>query len=45
MRRGAALRRRRRLRAVLAQVIYILAGVGLGLLAPHVSVVRRQHQE
>jgi uncharacterized membrane protein len=37
-RRGAALRRRRRLRTALVQAIYILSAVGLGLLVPHISV-------
>lgn len=38
MRRGAALRRRRRLRVTVAQAVYVLAAVGLGLLVPSISV-------
>ena len=38
MRRGAALRRRRRLRTAVVQAVYVLAAVGLGLLVPTVSV-------
>ena len=34
---GRALRRRRRLRAGLAQLIYVLAGITLGILLPHIS--------
>ena len=35
---GRALRRRRRLRAGVAQLIYVLAGIILGVLLPHTSV-------
>ena len=34
---GRALRRRRRLRAGVAQMIYVLAGITLGILLPHLS--------
>ncbi len=34
---GRALRRRRRLRAGVAQLIYVLAGIALGVLLPHIS--------
>jgi hypothetical protein len=33
-----ALRRRRRLRAGMVQLVYLLAAIGLGLLVPRVSV-------
>jgi hypothetical protein len=35
---GPALRRRRRLRAGLVQLVYLLAAIGLGLLIPRISV-------
>ena len=35
---GRALRRRRRLRAGVAQLIYVLAGIALGVLLPHTTV-------
>ena len=35
---GRALRRRRRLRASVAQLIYVLAGIALGVLLPHTTV-------
>ena len=35
---GRALRRRRRLRAGVAQLLYVLAGIALGILLPHTSV-------
>jgi uncharacterized membrane protein len=38
IRLGAALRRRRRVRTGLVQLVYMLAGLGLGLLVPHISV-------
>ena len=38
MRSGAALRRRRRVCTVVVQAIYILAGIGLGLLVSVLSV-------
>jgi uncharacterized membrane protein len=38
MRSGAALRRRRRVRTALVQAAYILAAIGLGLIAPRISV-------
>jgi uncharacterized membrane protein len=38
MRMGAALRRRRRLRAGLVQGVYLVVAVGLGLLVPQISV-------
>ena len=38
MRRAAALRRKRRLRVTVAQAVYVLAAVGLGLLVPSISV-------
>jgi uncharacterized membrane protein len=38
MRSGDALRRRRRIRIVLVQAAYILAGIGLGLVVSHLSV-------
>jgi uncharacterized membrane protein len=38
MRMGAALRRRRRLRTGLVQVVYIVGALGLGLLVPQISV-------
>jgi len=36
---GRALRRRRRLRAGVAQLFYVLAGIALGILLPHTSFV------
>jgi len=38
MRRGVALRRRRRLRTAVVQAVGVLAAAGLGLLVPGLSV-------
>jgi uncharacterized membrane protein len=35
---GAALRRRRRLRVGIVQIVYVVAAIGLGLLVPRISV-------
>jgi uncharacterized membrane protein len=41
MRSGALLQRRRRMRTVLVQAVYIVAGIGLGLAIPHIAIGAR----